>query len=461
MSLRKKILYKLSPTYRETLKLKIMLEGLQHDVRSQGDNRGLFDACFSIGETPQAAGITRCIQELNGHLLEQLQSICEGLGIRFWLHGGTLLGAVRHDGFIPWDDDVDVGMMREDLRILIQHLSQDDHFAVESFYFVPHLCSRQYRFRFKRGDLPVFVDIFPYDDCACADEEALWVQNLGFRKRIETALTQAGVYSNNADRMPTQAAQQQFDALVDGILQERPYIQPEAGAKDHIIMGVDSWLVNFRRLFAKDFIFPLATLSFEGRRYNVPREYQRYLIRQYGDYHKFPRDAGRQNHMYNFTREHLENIYLAHREIVASPKQGPMVLGYTAGAFDLFHFGHLSLLRKARAACDRLIVGVTTDALIAKTKGHPPLSSLEERMAILQSIIFVDEVVVQDDLDKVKAWEKYGYNVLFSGDDWKGNPRWEGYERALKDKSVNVVYFPYTQTVSSTDLRKIIHTEAM
>ncbi len=110
--------------------------------------------------------------------------------------------------------------------------------------------------------------------------------------------------------------------------EERPYVQVGA---DHIIMGVDSWLVNFKRLFRKDFIFPLATLSFEGRDYHAPREYHRYLIRQYGDYHKFPADAGRQNHMYNFTKEHLENIYVAHQEIIASKKRVAGVVGYTAG----------------------------------------------------------------------------------------------------------------------------------
>ncbi len=457
MSLRKKILYKISPTYRETLKLKSMLEGLQHASPDRGGCQGLFDACFSIENTPQATGMARYVQELNGHLLENLQAICERLGITCWLHGGTLLGAVRHQGFIPWDDDVDVGMMRRDLDALIAHMAQDDTFAVETFYFVPHLCSRQYRFRFKQGDLPVFVDIFPYDECACHDENSVWAQNIGYRGKIESALKQAGLASNHADRMPTQADQRAFDRIVESILQERPYIEAGAG---HIIMGVDSWLVNFKRLFRKDFIFPLEKLSFEGRLYNVPREYHRYLIRQYGDYHKFPSDAGRQNHMYNFTREHLENIYMAHREIV-SKKRATGVVGYTAGAFDLFHYGHLSLLQKARAACDRLIVGVTTDALIAKTKGHPPMSTLQERMAILSSIKCVDEVVVQDDLDKVKAWEKYRYNVLFSGDDWKGVPRWQGYEVALKEKNVPVVYFPYTQTVSSTDLRKTISAETM
>lgn len=458
MSLRKKILYKISPTYRETLKLKTMLEGLQHAAQERGSCHGLFDACFSIENTPPATGMARYVQELNGHLLENLQAICDDLGIAFWLHGGTLLGAVRHQGFIPWDDDVDVGMMRHDLETLIRRLSRHDDFTVETFYFVPHLCSRQYRFRFKRGDLPVFVDIFPYDECVCHDENIVWAQNTGYRWKIESALKQAGLASNHADRMPTQADQQAFDRIVDGILQERPYI--EAGA-DHIIMGVDSWLVNFKRLFRKDFIFPLEKLSFEGRLYNAPREYHRYLIRQYGDYHKFPPDAGRQNHMYNFTREHLENIYVAHRETVVPKRPVSGVLGYTAGAFDLFHYGHLSLLKKARAACDRLIVGVTTDELIGKTKGYSPLSTLEERMSILQSIKYVDEVVVQDDLDKVKAWEKYGYNVLFSGDDWQGNPRWQGYEAALKEKNVPVVYFPYTQTVSSTDLRKTIQTETM
>ena len=133
-----------------------------------------------------------------------------------------------------------------------------------------------------------------------------------------------------------------------------------------------------------------------------------------------------------------------------------VIIGYTAGGFDVFHIGHLNLLKAAAARCDYLIVGVTTDELIYQTKHEHTIANLSERMEILRSIKYVDRVVVQDDLDKVEAWHRIHYNVLFSGDDWKNTPRWQGYERELTSLGAEVVYFPYTRSVSSSRLRRYI-----
>ena len=131
-------------------------------------------------------------------------------------------------------------------------------------------------------------------------------------------------------------------------------------------------------------------------------------------------------------------------------------IGYTAGAFDVFHIGHLNLLKRSKENCDYLIVGVTTDELIMEAKKGKSVIPFSERFDIVSSIRYVDEVVVQDDLDKVLAWQKYHYDILFSGDDWKGNPRWTGYENELRKVGVKVVYFPYTKETSSTKIRQVI-----
>ncbi len=133
-----------------------------------------------------------------------------------------------------------------------------------------------------------------------------------------------------------------------------------------------------------------------------------------------------------------------------------MLVGYTAGAFDLFHIGHLNLLKRSKERCDHLIVGVTTDDLIFQTKHKRPVIPYEERVQIIKELRCVDEVVVQDDLDKVKAWAKYKYNILFSGDDWKSSERWQGYVRELAKVDVNVEFLPYTKTTSSTLLKKTL-----
>lgn len=130
-------------------------------------------------------------------------------------------------------------------------------------------------------------------------------------------------------------------------------------------------------------------------------------------------------------------------------------IGYTTGVYDLFHIGHLNLLRRAKECCEHLIVGVTVDELVSY-KGKSAVIPFAERREIVGAIRYVDEVVAQEDLDKVKAWDKYHFDVLFVGDDWKGKPNWVRYERELAEKGVDVVYFPYTQGTSSTTLRETL-----
>lgn len=132
-----------------------------------------------------------------------------------------------------------------------------------------------------------------------------------------------------------------------------------------------------------------------------------------------------------------------------------MKIGYTTGVYDLFHIGHLNLLKNAKANCDYLIVGLSTDELV-QYKGKSPVIPLEERMAIVEAVKYVDKVVIQDDLDKVKAWDKYHFDVLFVGDDWKGTDKWNEYERRLNEKGAKVCYLPYTKTTSSTLITKVL-----
>lgn len=132
-----------------------------------------------------------------------------------------------------------------------------------------------------------------------------------------------------------------------------------------------------------------------------------------------------------------------------------MIVGYTAGVYDLFHIGHLNLLRNARALCDKLIVGVTVDELV-RYKGKQPVIPYVERCEIVRACRYVDVVIPQLDLDKYAAWEKLHYDRLFVGDDWHGDPRWVELERKLGAKGVKVVYFPYTQGTSSTLVTSVL-----
>ena len=131
------------------------------------------------------------------------------------------------------------------------------------------------------------------------------------------------------------------------------------------------------------------------------------------------------------------------------------VIGYTCGVYDLFHMGHLNLLRNAKGLCDKLIVGVSVDELVAY-KHKRAVIPFQERIEIVRSIRYVDTAIPQDDLDKYKMWEKLHFDVLFVGDDWFKTERWQEMEKKFAAVGVRVVYFPYTKGTSSTLLTNVL-----
>ena len=129
-------------------------------------------------------------------------------------------------------------------------------------------------------------------------------------------------------------------------------------------------------------------------------------------------------------------------------------IGYTTGVFDMFHVGHLNILRRAKEQCEYLIVGVTTDVLCEARKHHLPVIPEAERMAIVEAIRYVDRVVPQTDMDKLRAVKMYGADVVFVGSDWQGTPAWEKYEKDFAAVGCDVVYLDHTDGISSTHLRE-------
>ena len=130
------------------------------------------------------------------------------------------------------------------------------------------------------------------------------------------------------------------------------------------------------------------------------------------------------------------------------------IVGYTTGVFDMFHIGHLNILKRAKEHCDILIVGLTTDELCQAYKNKLPIIPYEERKAIIEAIKYVDKVVPQLNRDKFSAWEEYKFDVMFVGDDWKGSDLFEVVEKKLNAVGCRVEYLPYTQGTNSTILRE-------
>lgn len=133
-----------------------------------------------------------------------------------------------------------------------------------------------------------------------------------------------------------------------------------------------------------------------------------------------------------------------------------MIIGYTTGVFDLFHVGHVNVLKNAKSMCDKLIVGVSSDELVEKSKNKKPIIPFIERCEVVGSCKYVDVVISQTDRNKIKIYDKLKFNILFVGDDWYGDKDWRNMEQELKKNGVRVVFFPYTKGTSSSLINEIL-----
>lgn len=134
------------------------------------------------------------------------------------------------------------------------------------------------------------------------------------------------------------------------------------------------------------------------------------------------------------------------------------VTGFTIGCFDLFHIGHINLLRNSKALCDKLIVGVCSDEYMLKTK-REPIYTLKDRINILKACKYCDVVIPEDSIEKIDLYNRYKFDILFVGSDWYNTPQYIKWEKELKEISnnqVKVIYFPYTNEISSSEIIKKI-----
>ena len=144
---------------------------------------------------------------------------------------------------------------------------------------------------------------------------------------------------------------------------------------------------------------------------------------------------------------------------MANNLKSKKIVGYTTGVYDMFHIGHLNILRNAKKQCDYLIVGVSTDELVQKEKQKTPVIPFNERKAIIEAIKYVDEVVPQIDKNKFGAWQKYHFEKMFVGSDWQNTETWKRFEKQFKPYGVEIIYLPHTDGISSTKLTEFIKTK--
>ncbi len=129
-------------------------------------------------------------------------------------------------------------------------------------------------------------------------------------------------------------------------------------------------------------------------------------------------------------------------------------IGFTDGVYDMFHVGHLNMIKEAKKHCDYLIVGVHSDEIVEGYKNRKTVINEKERREIVEAIRYVDKAVINRTREKLELWKEHKFDVVFIGDDWKGTERWNNFEKILAEVGVSVEYIPYTKGISTTQIRE-------
>lgn len=253
----------------------------------QGDERIEDTKKRVVASIPKAVGETRVMQKGNLYLLTLLKNICEENNIKFWICGGTLLGAVRHGGFIPWDDDIDIGMMREDAEKFAEVLAERDDIMVD-YAFKSQRYLRILKLTFK-SPAPFWVDIMVYDysDAKKTGDAEAWAVIRETRRKMREELERIKPLLSRqyvAESIDNDKDREMVEKIFDKYVAQLPPVHE----KNSIYRAIDSLQARWQMIFAKDLIFPFGEIEFEGVMFPCPNQYEEMLTIQYGDYMDLP-----------------------------------------------------------------------------------------------------------------------------------------------------------------------------
>lgn len=255
---------------------------------------------------PKATGRLRKMQLLELYLMRELKKICEELGIKFWLHGGSALGAYRHKGFIPWDDDVDLGMMREDFDKLTEYVNKySDKFEVIAFYNA-NTTSKIMKFTFKNVEGGIYIDIFPYDWCSYDNHEQLWQEWLRDKKELREKLKNLNIVK----RTYAKDLSPELNKKIEEISEPYKKKYMNLPGKTAICSAIEQiGARGHKRIYPYEKMFPLKLIEFENDNYYVMSDLEGFLRNHYGrNFMKFPILQLLAPHDYMFSQEHFEQL---------------------------------------------------------------------------------------------------------------------------------------------------------
>ncbi|PAF51098.1 hypothetical protein BKH43_02515 [Helicobacter sp. 13S00401-1] len=266
-----------------------------------------FSAFFDIRDIRPATGNLRKVQLGLSALLSEFHEVCMDNDIIYWLDYGTLLGAYRHKGFIPWDDDIDVGMMRSEFLKLQKALLNHPHFKLTEWLHIggESIQCRVAKFCFKRDDIHLFIDIFPYDFCNCSNLASFYEGYKQDKEALRASLRGLKLHYNFCeckDEKDLKVINETFKKYGDKYSSSLTLKDGSA-----IIYGIENPVNEATRIFTKHTIFPLQTLNFEGFTYLVPNDIDKYLSVNFGNYMALPTDIGIAKHP-PYTESELEII---------------------------------------------------------------------------------------------------------------------------------------------------------
>ena len=301
--------------------------------RHEGES--LIDAKFRFFHSlPKAKGYERKSQILLANLLHKIHKVCEENGLQYWLNFGSLIGAIRHGGFIPWDDDIDLGMIRSDAEKLIEILKEDKELFVRYIFAnskengVHRLCQVRW-YDTAENQFVAYIDIFLYDYCLNIDNK-LWNYTLEQRKKLMIESQAFPVKSVNTKVLTEGNIQSELRKIYD-----KYYKAVDAKIKfseektEHIIWGFDNATYPSNQdthMFEYDFIFPLRTMEFEGFYFFVPNKYFEYVDNKFDDILRLPTDILSHKHV-KFTEQQIKSLnilylkYVEHRGVEKNKKE--------------------------------------------------------------------------------------------------------------------------------------------